>query len=279
MMDARAEIREFLVSRRARLTPADVGLPTYGQRRVPGLRREEVAVLAGISVPYYARLERGDMSKASPGVLEALARALRLDEAERAHLFDLARARARAAPAAGDASTVRPVIRHLVDAVTGAAAFVGNDRLDVLAANSLGRVLCPGIVASGNLARFALLDAEARTFFRDWESAAASVVADLRAATGRHPRDQRLTGLIGELADRSEEFRARWADHDVTLYRSGVKRIHHPLVGGLELNYEQLDLPADPRMIIFTFSAAPDTPAAEALTFLASWSSVQTRQS
>ena len=265
------ELGEFLRAHRALIDPTDRGLPAGGSsRRVAGLRREEVAVLAGISVPYYARLERGDMSKASPGVLEALARALRLDEAERAHLFDLARARARAAPAAGDATTVRPVIRHLVDAITGAAAFVGNDRLDVLAANSLGRVLCPGIVASGNLARFALLDAEARTFFRDWDSAAASVVADLRAATGRHPRDRRLTGLVGELASRSEEFRTRWASHDVRIHATGTKRLHHPVVGDLDLSYESFPAP-DQGQNLLVYVAEPHSPSHDALNLLASY--------
>ncbi|MFG1608088.1 helix-turn-helix transcriptional regulator [Actinoplanes sp. NPDC049265] len=277
MLDARAEIREFLISRRARLTPNSVGLPSYGTRRVPGLRREEVAVLAGISVPYYARLERGDMSKASPSVLEGLARALRLDDAERAHLFDLARAagsgRART-PAPGDATRVRPVVQQLLDAMSGAAAFVNNHRLDILGANRLGYQLCAAVfngAPRANLARFTFLEPGAREFFIDWENAASSIVADLRTATGRHRQDARLTRLIGELATRSEEFRLRWAAHDVTLHRSGVKLLRHPLAGDLELNYEQLDLPSDPDLMIFTFSARPGTPAAEALAFLASW--------
>ncbi|WP_432840771.1 helix-turn-helix domain-containing protein [Dactylosporangium sp. CA-092794] len=281
-MDARREIREFLASRRARLTPESVGLPNYGRRRVPGLRREEVAVLAGISVPYYARLERGDMSKASDSVLAALARALRLDDAERAHLFNLARAaRPIAARARGtdDATRVRPVVQQLIDAFTGAAAFVNNHRLDILTGNALGYALCAVLFAgarSTNLARFTFLDPGAHEFFADWDSASSDVVADLRAAAGGHPHDRRLAALIGELTAHSEEFRTRWAAHDVNLNRSGIKRVNHPLVGELELNYEQLDLPSDPGLAIFTFSAPPGTPAAESLSFLASWTSAGT---
>ncbi len=277
-MDVRSEIREFLMSRRARLSPESTGLPSYGARRVPGLRREEVAVLAGISLPYYARLERGDLSGASDTVLEALARALQLDDAERAHLFDLARAaRPLAATRADDAEgqPVRPVIWEILDAITGAAAFVGNDRQDVLGANRLGYALFADVFASdartANVARFTFLDQRAHELFVDWDGGASRVVSGLRASAGRNPNDRRLAALIDELRERSEPFRARWATHDVHGKLSGRKRLRHPLVGELELHYEQLDLPSDPRLLIFTLSAPAGSSAAASLDFLASW--------
>ena len=217
-MDARSEIREFLTSRRARITPEQAGLTAFGSRRVPGLRREEVAVLAGVSVPYYTRLERGDMAGVSESVLDALSRALRLDDAERGHLFDLARAvqptatPRRRRPAR---QPIRPSVQHILDAITGAAAFVRNDRLDVLAANALGYALYsemftgPGRPA--NAARFIFLDPRAREFYPDWNKAANDTVAVLRASAGRDPYDRCLSDLVGELSTESDEFRARWA--------------------------------------------------------------------
>ena len=208
-MDTRSEIREFLTSRRARLTPAQTGLPSYGPRRVPGLRREEVAVLAGVSVPYYTRLERGDMSGVSDGVLDALARALQLDDAERAHLFDLARAaRPAVAPRRRRAKQqVRPAVQQILDAMTGAAAFVRNDRLDILGGNQLGYALYSemfvGDVRPVNTARFVFLDPRAREFYLDWERAARDVVAVLRSAAGRDPHDRALSDLVGELSTRA----------------------------------------------------------------------------
>jgi transcriptional regulator with XRE-family HTH domain len=278
-MDARREIREFLMTRRARVSPQSVGLPVYGPRRVPGLRREEVAVLASISVPYYNRLERGDMSKASDSVLEALARALLLDDAERAHLFDLARAAGHSAFPAdgqGDATRVRPVVQQLLDAFTGAGAYVGNDRLDILSANELGYALFPAMFTDGartaNLARFIFLDPAALDVYANWDGAASDVVAGLRSSAGRNTRDRELACLVEELSARSQAFRVRWATHNVKLHPSGVKILRHPLAGELELNYEQLVLPSDPRLSIFTYSAPPGTPAAESLAFLAGWS-------
>ncbi|WP_155354638.1 helix-turn-helix transcriptional regulator [Acrocarpospora macrocephala] len=279
-MDARGEIREFLTSRRARLRTDDVGLVSYGHRRVPGLRREEVAVLAGISAPYYARLERGDLTAASDAVLDAVARALRLNPAERAHLADLARATRRPAAAAGSVdpvrdTRVRPVLRQLIDAFEGAAAFVSNERIDVLAANRTGAALCSPLFEYGgprpNLARFVFLTPAGREFFVDWDTAASDVVASLRSSAGRNPHDEYLTGLIGELTARSDAFSSRWAAHDVKSAPSGVKVIRHPLVGLLELHYEQLGLPSDPRQAIFTFSAPRGSHAYESLGFLASW--------
>ena len=239
-MDTKKEIREFLTSRRARITPEQAGLRSYGSRRVPGLRREEVAVLAGVSVPYYTRLERGDMSGVSQSVLEALARALELDDAERAHLFDLARAAQPtvARPRRRRAKQrVRPEVQWTLEGITGAAAFVGNQRLDILAANQLGRALFSELYAAParpvNNARFVFLDPRAETFYGDWERVAGECVAILRWAVGRDPDDRDLSDLVGELATHSEAFRTRWAAHDVRFHNTGVKRFHHPVVGEL----------------------------------------------
>lgn len=276
-MDTRSEVREFLTSRRAKITPDQAGLTAYGPRRVPGLRREEVAVLAGVSVPYYTRLERGDISGVSEGVLEALARALQLDDAERAHLFDLARAagrmarkRRRSAP-----KQIRPGVQRLLDAITGAPALVQNGRLDILAANQLGRALYSELFRDptrpANHARFNFLNPTARDLYPDWARGANDAVALLRAEAGRDPYDRELTDLIGELSTRSEEFRARWADHNVRLHRTGAKRFHHPVVGELTLTFEMLELAADPGLNLLTFTAEPGSKSHEALNLLGSW--------
>ncbi|HKG04164.1 MAG TPA: helix-turn-helix transcriptional regulator [Conexibacter sp.] len=275
-MDARNEIREFLTSRRAKLKAADVGLPDYGTRRVPGLRREEVAVLAGVSVPYYTRLERGDLAGASDSVLDALARALQLDDAERTHLFDLARAAhpMQSPPRRrGAKHRIRPPVQQLLDAMTGAAAHVGNHRLDILAANALGRALFLELFDGQerpNAARFVFLDARARDFYVDWDRIARDVVATLRSAAGRNPYDRELTDLVGELSTRSEEFRQHWAKHDVRFHISGVKHFHHDQVGDLELNYERLEVVFDTGLTIFTYTADPGTRSADALGLLGS---------
>jgi transcriptional regulator with XRE-family HTH domain len=277
-VDTKKEIRDFLTSRRARITPEQVGLRSYGARRVPGLRREEVAVLAGVSVPYYTRLERGDMSGASQSVLEALARALELDEAERTHLFDLARA---AQPTVAPPrrrrakQRVRPEVQWTLDAITAAAAFVGNQRLDLLAANQLGRALFSELYAAPvrpvNNARFVFLDARAETFYADWERVAGECVAILRWAAGRDPHDRDLSDLVGELATQSEAFRTRWAAHDVRFHNTGVKHFHHPVVGELALTYNRMDLPADHGLTIFTYTAEPGSRSEETLKLLGSW--------
>lgn len=277
-MDTKKEIRDFLTSRRARITPEQAGLRSYGPRRVPGLRREEVAVLAGVSVPYYTRLERGDVSGVSQSVLEALARALELDDAERAHLFDLARAaQPTGAPPRRRRSKqrVRPEVQWTLDAITGAAAYVGNARLDLLAANELGRALFSELYDAParpvNNARFVFLDPRAETFFGDWERVAGECVAILRWAVGRDPQDSDLSDLVGELAARSEVFRARWAAHDVRFHNTGVKHFHHPVVGELSLTYNRMDLPADHGLTIFTYTAEPGSRSEEALKLLGSW--------
>ena len=279
-MDHRAETRDFLTTRRARITPEQAGLPAYGtSRRVPGLRREEAAMLAGVSVDYYTRLERGNLSGVSDSVLDALVRALQLNEAERDHLYDLARQantgpRARATRRRTTA-TLRPAVQQLLDAMTGAPAYVRNGRLDILGANHLGRAVFAPVFrdAAGrpNLARFVFLDPASQDFYRDWEQLAEDVVALLRGEAGRNPYDKGLTDLIGELSTRSDRFRAWWAAHDVRLHRSGVKRLHHPLVGDLTLTYESMELTADQNLRLNAYSAQPGSPDQDALNLIASW--------
>jgi len=273
-------VQEFLRTRRARLTPERANLIGGSNRRVPGLRREEVALLAGVSVDYYAQLERGDLGRVSDEVLDALARALQLDEAETAHLFNLAQAvrpspgRRRRSPAA--ASRVRPSLQRFLDAITDAPAWVRDEHMDFVAANRLGRALNAPLYADPrrpvNNARFVFLNEEAsRQFYPDWEKGADDIVAALRGYAGERPRDKQLTDLIGELVTRSDAFRTRWAAHNVRFHRGGVKRIHHPVVGDLELAYEGLDLPADPGWHLYTFTADPGSPSEERLRLLASW--------
>jgi transcriptional regulator with XRE-family HTH domain len=235
-------------------------------------------VLAGVSVPYYTRLERGDMNGVSEGVLEALARALELDDAERAHLFDLARAaqpaiaRPRRRPAK---QRVRPEIQWTLDAITGAAAFAGNQRLDLLAANQLGRALFSELYDAParpvNNARFVFLDPRAETFYGDWERVAGECVAILRWAAGRDPHDRDLSDLVGELATNSDAFRTRWAAHDVRFHNAALKHFHHPVVGELSLSFNRLEFAADPGLALFTYAAEPGSRSAEALKLLGSW--------
>jgi transcriptional regulator with XRE-family HTH domain len=277
-MDVRSEIRDFLTSRRARITPEDAGLKVFGARRVPGLRREEVATLAGLSVDYYNRLERGNLGGASDSVLDALADALRLDEAEHAHLLDLARAsqpttrsRRRAAT-----HTVRPSVQWMLDAMTGSAAFAENGRLDALGANRLGRAFYPALFGAqarqpANWARFVFLDPRARDFYGDWDRAAKDSVAILRSEAGRHPHDRELSDLVGQLATQSEEFRSLWAAHNVRLHTKGIKTFNHPVVGELELSFNRLEVAADPCLIIVAYTAEPGSRSAEAFGLLASW--------
>jgi len=280
-VDASNDIREFLISRRGRITPEQAGLPTYGSnRRVKGLRREEVALLAGISAEYYVRLERGNMRGVSEDVLDGIARALQLDEAERMHLFDLARAVNATPNRRGRRPTqerVRPVVQRILDSLVGVPAFVRNERLDVLGANRLGEAFYAPLfdepVRPVNSARFVFLNPRATEFFLDWDTIANDAVGILRAEAGRDPYDKRLSDLIGELSTRSDEFRVRWAAHDVKLHRTGVKRFHHPVVGELTLDFESLDLPGDPGQKLLVYSAEPGSRSQEALDLLASWAS------
>jgi transcriptional regulator with XRE-family HTH domain len=279
-VDAKSEISEFLTSRRARITPEEAGLTWYGDnRRVPGLRREEVALLAGVSVDYYTRLERGNVAGVSETVLEGLVRALQLDDVERAHLFALARAAHTSAPSRRRRRRVqqriRPSVQHMLDAMTGVPAFVRNDRLDILASNHLGRALYSQHFDSPcqpvNSARFVFLDPRATSFYVEWERVANDVVAVLRAEAGRDPYDRDLSDLVGELSTQSETFRTLWAAHNVRKHDTGVKRFHHPVVGDLSVTYEAMELAADPGLTLFVYTAEPGSKSEEALNLLASW--------
>lgn len=280
-VDNRDEVREFLTSRRAKITPEQAGLPAGSRRRVPGLRRSEVAALADMSVEYYAKLERGSLAGASPAVLEAVARALRLDDAERAHLLHLAQA------ADGSDALTRPR-RHVtrqgaalhrslqwtLDAITGGPAVVCNGRTDILAANPLARAFYGDLLGNPgnqrNLARFQFLDPAARRFYPDWELFADMAVAILRREAGRDPYDKDLHDLVGELSTRSEDFRTRWGAHDVRRHGTGTKRFRHPAVGDLTLAYESLDLAAEPGLHMTVYTAEPGSPSEEGLRLLAS---------
>jgi transcriptional regulator with XRE-family HTH domain len=277
-VDTRDEVREFLTSRRAKITPERAGLRTYGgTRRVPGLRREEVALLAGVSVDYYTRLERGSLGGVSETVLEALALALQLDDAERAHLFDLARATQTASrPRRTTGSRrVRPGVQRILDAMSTAPAFVRNGRMDILAANQLGRALYSELYAAPrpvpNTARFVFLDPRAPGFYLDWERVANDAVAILRAEAGRSPHDRDLWDLVGELSTQSELFRTQWGAHDVRDHDTGNKRFHHPVVGDLALTFETMKLSADPGLTMFVYTAEAGSKDEEALNLLASW--------
>ena len=252
-MDQRRDVQDFLVSRRARLGPEQAGLPSYGgKRRVQGLRREEVAMLAGVSVDYYSRLERGNLAGASPSVLEAVARALQLDDAERQHLLDLAR-NSDATPRGErrpnrPAATPRPAILAILTAMTGIPAYARSPRMEIVAANELCQALYGGALDDErlplNLARYLFLDPHSRGFFLDWDAVADDLTGALRIQAGRDPRDRDLSDLIGELSTRSDEFVARWARQNVRLHRTARKRLHNRVIGDIELTGNALELPA-----------------------------------
>ncbi|PRZ09568.1 transcriptional regulator with XRE-family HTH domain [Isoptericola sp. CG 20/1183] len=284
-MDNRADVREFLVSRRAKVTPESVGVVSGANRRVPGLRRSEVAALAGVSVEYYAKLERGAIGGASTSVLDAVARALQLDDTERAHLFDLARAAdgvpssGRARRRATRAAPPRASLQWALAAITDGVAFVRDQRQDLLATNALGRAFYSPVIGDGgrtpNLARFQFLDPAAREFYPDWDLFAEMCVAIMRAEAGRDPHDKGLQDLVGELSTRSETFRRLWGAHDVRSHGSGTKRFHHPVVGELTLAYEELAITAEPGQVLMVYTAEPGSPSAERLRLLASWAADQ----
>ncbi|MGP3688128.1 helix-turn-helix transcriptional regulator [Streptomyces sp. IBSNAI002] len=275
--DQRAELGEFLRSRRARLRPEDVGLRDYGRhRRVPGLRREELALLAGVSVAYYTRLEQGSGHNVSAEVLDALAQALRLDGTERAHLTDLARPQARRRRQSHRPQQVRPELRTLMDAMDGVPAYLVGRRQDVLAWNRLAAAVFGDFgalpVQERNLVRLVFLDPATAELYAEWECRACEVVSNLRMYAGQHPDDERLSALVGELSVKNEEFRRLWAAHTVADKTHGLKRLRHPLVGRLDLHFERLALPDDPAQFLVTFHAAPGSPSEDALRLLSSWS-------
>jgi transcriptional regulator with XRE-family HTH domain len=281
-MTASGELREFLATRRARISPQQAGLPTLGHRRVPGLRREEVATLTGVSAEYYTRLERGNAGGVSDSVLESLARALQLDDAERVHLYNLVRASAPSARAARRPSTarVRPAVQRLLDQMTEVPAFIQNGRLDMLAANTLARALyCdlydgPAVddrTGIPNHGRFLFLDPRSADMYPNWTKAAGDTVTQLRAEAGRRPDDRDLSALVGELSSRSPQFAALWATHNVRWHTTGSKQFHHRVAGDLELDYEAMELAGNPGHTLITFTAPADSPAEQALAFLRSW--------
>jgi transcriptional regulator with XRE-family HTH domain len=275
-VDNRSEIRDFLATRRAKLTPEQVGLPNAGRRRVPGLRREEVAVLAGVSPDWYIRLEKGHISGVSDDVLDAVARALQLSDVERDHLFNLARAAKPSRTPRRRAKTQIPAsVQRVLDSMTGTAAFVRNGRLDIVASNALGRALYSPVLDQpahrSSIARFDFLDPRAADYYPDYDGALSIAVALLRTEAGRNPHDKDLTDLIGELATQSEAFRLRWGAHDVRTHRGGVKTFNHPVVGHLELAYDSMELVAAPGLVLTAYTAEPATASADALALLASW--------
>ena len=256
----------------------------YGRRRVPGLRREEVAMLAGVSTDYYARLERGNLTGVSDSVLEAIARALQLDEAEQAHLHDLARtanATPRTRRRAASQQQIRPSVQRILDGMTEVPAFVRNGRLDILSASRLGYALYSPVYEDparpANLARFAFLDPQAHAFYPNWDDAANTTVALLRTEAGRNPFDRSLSDLVGQLSTRSETFRTRWAAHNVRLHRSGAKHFHHPVVGDLTLGFEAMELSADTGLTLTAYTAEPGSASEDALKLLASWAATHDR--
>jgi transcriptional regulator with XRE-family HTH domain len=285
-VDNRTEVREFLISRRAKITAQQAGLPDVGNRRVPGLRRGEVAALAGVSIEYYSKLERGSLAGVSASVLDAIARALQLDEAERAHLFDLAQAAdgtsalVRPRRRASKRWTPRPALQWALEAITHGPAIIRNGRMDLLATNHLGRAMHSSLYDNDptgppNFARYTFLDEDSRRFYPDWETAADTAVAILRTEAGRDPHDKGLHDLVGELSTRSEEFRRRWSTHNVRLHGAGTKQFHHRIVGDLVLAYESFDLVAEPGLSLTIYAAEPTSSTAEALALLASWAAAQ----
>lgn len=277
--DLRTEIRDFLSSRRARISPEEAGLPAYGgNRRVKGLRREEVAMLAGVSVDYYIRMERGSLAGASDSVLDSLASALKLDDAERDHLFALAHQSpaTQARRKRPTATTVRPVLQQVLDAVGEAPAWIRNGRHDILAMNPLARALYSPVLEKtrrpANTARFVyLFPKEAEQFFVDYEQITRDSAAMLRLEAGKNPHDKALIELVGELSTQSELFRQHWASQDVRFHRSGRKRLRHPIVGQLDLDFESMELPSEPGLQLNIYTAAAGTPTADAIKMLASW--------
>lgn len=274
-MASKEAVRDYLMSRRANLTPEDARLPRYDDdRRVPGLRREEVAMLAGVSVDYYTKLERGNVQGASANVLDAIARALQLDDIERRHLFDLAGVAPTAATEAQvpAPSSVPPSVQRVLASMT-IPAIAYNTRQDVVAANLAGRAMFEWMLEADrpNLAQFIFLDSRAPQFYGDWPLACSLTAAMLRYEAGRDPLNEDITALVGDLSTRSPQFRSHWADRDVHEHRSGTKTYHHHELGQLQLTYDVLEQPGAPHISITTFSPEPGSPTADKIAMLASW--------
>ncbi|OHV29685.1 transcriptional regulator [Parafrankia colletiae] len=282
-MTTKAEVRQFLISRRANITPKQAGIPDgFGRRRVPGLRRGEVAMLAGVSLDYYTRLERGNLSGASESVLSALARALQLTDAEREYLFDLARTAPTTASARSRrpvASSVRTSVQRVLDHMT-VPAIVHNTSQDIVAANLMGRALyAPLFDTEGvpNIARFVFLDPRSRDYFVDWTGVRRTQAAIMRLEAGRNPLNTELTALIGELSTRSPQFRQDWARQDVHEHRTGVKSFRHPVVGLTEVVFDVFEMAGEAGLLIVTYSPPPGTATAEKFALLASWAASRER--
>ncbi|KAA0935379.1 MULTISPECIES: helix-turn-helix domain-containing protein [Streptomyces] len=281
-LDRRAELSEFLRTRRARLQPQDVGLPVFGRhRRVPGLRREELAQLAGVSVAYYTRLEQGNGRNVSAEVLDSIARALRLSGAEHAHLTHLAKPKQHKKKPSARPQQVRVAMRQLIDSFDSVPAYVVGRRSDILAWNRMAAAVFGDWAqlpeSERNWARMVFLRPDYRELFVEWEQKASDIVSFLRMDAGFRPDDPRLSSLVGELSVKSEEFRRLWATHDVKEKSHGVKRLHHPLVGELSLSFENFRLVDDDELSLVTYHAEPGSPSAEALRLLASWGADATR--
>jgi transcriptional regulator with XRE-family HTH domain len=279
-MSKKDDVREFLISRRANVTPEQAGLPdTGGERRVPGLRREEVAMLAGLSTDYYTRLERGKIRGASESVLNAIARALQLDDVEREHLFDLARITPSTSAARSRKPTrasVRASVQRVLDNMNIPAVVV-NAQQDLIASNLMGRALfAPHFEADKpNMARFIFLDSRAKDFYADWPLACSLTAAMLRFEAGRDPLNSQLTALIGELSTRSPQFRKNWAEQDVHEHRTGRKVYRHPEFGELDISYDVFEMPGEPGLSIASYTAEEGTPTADKLALLASWAAAE----
>jgi transcriptional regulator with XRE-family HTH domain len=277
MPNATHSLGEFLRSRRERLTPEATGVVSYGARRVPGLRREELAQLAGVSVTYYTRLEQGHSVNASRSVIDALARALQLDEDERRHLHALAQPAVGGRPRRARPETAGAGVVGLLTAMSEVPAVVLSRRTDVLAWNPLGhRLLASHYHADAphhagsppNLTRMLFLDVHTRELYRDWPQEAARAIASLRLIAGRYPEDRALEELVGELTVKSSEFAGLWARHPVRSCVAGTKRLRHPEIGDLDLEFQALELPDGSGQRVLAYTAADGTPGAAALEML-----------
>lgn len=279
-MDIAKDIREFLMTRRAKITPEQVGLAPGMRRRVPGLRREEAAQLAGVSTEYYTQIERGNVAGVSDEVLQAISRALRLSDDETVHFFNLVRAAAGTrTPTRNKRAAVKKLpegVQALMDGMAGSPAIVMDGNLDILAANPLGQLLYSPLydraVGRPNFARFIFLDSSAAQVFPEWERSADEAVALLQAEAARDPHSAAITQIVGELATQSIEFRTRWAAHNVTAHRHGVKKFGHPEFGDLTLTYNVFEVTATPGLSLVGYTAEPNSPSAQALSIMASWS-------